>query len=981
MAESKSVMAVVPLNGSNYPTWKVQCRMALMKDGLWSIVEGTEEPPAADNAELTAKFAARRDRALAIIVLAVDPLLLYLLGDPDDPVTVWNKLSSQFQKKSWANKLELRKKLYSLRLKEGDSVQEHIRKMTVLFEELAVVGDAISEEDRVVHLLASLPESFNMLVTALEANSTVPDLEVVIDRLLHEEKKLQVKEPNPSKALPLISTPKKIPKCFHCGKPGHFKRDCRKLIVGKERAKDKSKGRSGQVKANKASANQQSDSETDALVVEAALCGDDNAEEWIVDSGATCHMCRDKKLFIDLHPLGKETNVSVGDGHKLNVAGQGAVLMSMNLPDGKTRKCRLKDVLYVPSLSYNLMSVSKAAENGKVTQFDENGCRILDRKGDLLALAQQRGSLYYLRCGVKEQVNVAKQRCKQITLWHRRFGHLGVGGLKSLVRDSLVSELNCKISDEPDFCEACTSGKHKRFPFKASNSHSTEPLGLVHSDVCGKMNLPSLGGAIYFVTFIDDFSHYTWVYLLKRKSEVFEKFQKWKALVENASGRKLKVLRTDQGGEYMSNEFKAFLESTGVRHEHTVPKTPEQNGVAERMNRTLIETVRSMLADANLPHEFWAEALSTAVYLRNRSPTKTLLKKTPFQAWMGKKPSVGHLRVFGCKAYAHVPKDERGKLDSKSKQCIFVGYGEEARGYRLYDPIKKRICLSRDVLFNENASGTDIELGEKRRHYFYIDFSSQEQITQENEQVTVNEVPTNEDHFEEPEIEDQIDAPEPEAEQGVRRSRRERRFPDYYGFRLYLSQEEPTSVKEALKTSEKDCWLTAMKKEMNSLHQNDVWDLVERPENRKLVGSKWIFKTKTNAAGQVERYKARLVAQGFSQVYGKDYDETFCPVVRMESIRTLIAMAVQRRMHLHQVDITTAFLHGELVEEVYMELPEGFVTPGSENLVCKLKKSIYGLKTVYTMLEDNSGHSSYINGFSFHAKPTQKVPFQISTKV
>ena len=155
--------------------------------------------------------------------------------------------------------------------------------------------------------------------------------------------------------------------------------------------------------------------------------------------------------------------------------------------------------------------------------------------------------------------------------------------------------------------------------------------------------------------------------------------------MENESGKKLKVLRTDGGGEYTSTEFEDFLESAGIRHEQTVPKTPEQNGVAERMNRTLVESVRSMLADAHLPHKFWAEALSTAVYLRNRSPTKAVSHKTPYEAWMAKKPSFSHLWVFGCKPYAHVPKDERGKLDHKAKPCILVGYGTETKGYRLYD--------------------------------------------------------------------------------------------------------------------------------------------------------------------------------------------------------------------------------------------------------------------------------------------------------
>ena len=194
------------------------------------------------------------------------------------------------------------------------------------------------------------------------------------------------------------------------------------------------------------------------------------------------------------------------------------------------------------------------------------------------------------------------------------------------------------------------------------------------------MNARSLGGAEYFLTFIDDRTHYTWVYVLKRKDEVFGCFLRWKALVEKSSGRKLKAIRTDNGGEYTSTMFEDYLKSEGIRHECTIPKTPEQNGVAERMNRTLVEAVRSMLTGARLSHEFWAEALATAVYLRNRSPTRAVKGMTPYEAWTTEKPTVAHLRVFGSVAYAHIPKDERGKLDPKAKKCIFVGYGEETKG-------------------------------------------------------------------------------------------------------------------------------------------------------------------------------------------------------------------------------------------------------------------------------------------------------------
>ena len=222
MAESKSA-GIVPLSGSNYPTWKVQCWMALVKDGLWNIVNGTETIPDEGQAERRAKFETRRDPALALIVLSVEPSLLYLLGEPEDPVTVWKKLSDQFQKKTWENKLGLRRRLYSLKLKEGDSVQEHIRIMTEIFEELPVIGDPVKEEDRVVHLLASLPESYNMLVTALEASSDVPHMEVVTERLLHEERKQKDQEDGEKTHLKAMTVTHSQIRCYHCKKLGHIK--------------------------------------------------------------------------------------------------------------------------------------------------------------------------------------------------------------------------------------------------------------------------------------------------------------------------------------------------------------------------------------------------------------------------------------------------------------------------------------------------------------------------------------------------------------------------------------------------------------------------------------------------------------------------------------------------------------------------------------------------------------------------------------
>ena len=190
MADSKAV-TIVPLIGSNYPMWKIQCRMALMMDGLWGIINGTEIAPGEAHTDRHAKFVSRSDRALVIIILSIDPSLLYIFGDPKDPVEVWTFLSSQFQKKTWASKLVLRRRLHSLRLKEGQSIHDHVKALTETFNELSVIRDAIKEEDRVVYLLASLPEFYHMLVNALEANADVHKMKTVIERLVHEEQKLK----------------------------------------------------------------------------------------------------------------------------------------------------------------------------------------------------------------------------------------------------------------------------------------------------------------------------------------------------------------------------------------------------------------------------------------------------------------------------------------------------------------------------------------------------------------------------------------------------------------------------------------------------------------------------------------------------------------------------------------------------------------------------------------------------------------------
>ena len=417
-----------------------------MKDGLWSIVDGSEPcPDQATEADKYAKYVGRRDRALAVIVLSVDPALLYLIGDPDDPAKVWKKLSDQFQKKTWANKLALRRKLYALRLREGGAVQEHIKEMTELFDELSVVGDPLSDEDRVVHLLASLPESYDTLVTALEANTAVPSMEVVTERLLHEERRQTDRgDTNGEKAMTSEQRLRRRGvRCHYCKRLGHIKRDCFELASDERSEAAKKNGRQS---ANKAEVRRyrressSSESESVGLVTRHAMSASvQRPESWVVDSGATCHMCNDEQLFVNIQYLKQPQKVTLGDGHVLKATGIGTVEVQADLGGGNTRRCKLRNVLHVPQLSYNLFSVPRATELGTTIRFDKTNCCILDDKNNPIATASKIGSLYYLNCYPnRAHVANSQQHVTKEDVWHRRLGHLGEQNLQRLARSELV---------------------------------------------------------------------------------------------------------------------------------------------------------------------------------------------------------------------------------------------------------------------------------------------------------------------------------------------------------------------------------------------------------------------------------------------------------------------------------------------------------------------------------------------------------------
>jgi hypothetical protein len=440
---------------------------------------------------------------------------------------------------------------------------------------------------------------------------------------------------------------------------------------------------------------------------------------------------------------------------------------------------------------------------------------------------------------------------------------------------------------------------------------------------------------------IDDYSRKGWVYFLFEKSEAFECFKIFKSQVEKEAEESIKCLRTDRGGEFNSLNFKSFCEKEGIKRQLTTTYTPHQNGVAERKNRTVMNMVRCMLSAKRVPKLFWAEAANWTFYLLNRCPTHAVKNITPQEAWSGVKPFVQHLRVWGCVAHVHIPEAKRGKLDDKSFPCIMLGVSDESKGYRLFDPKTKRVVVSKDVIFEEEKNW---DWGLNYKEQIDSDF------VWSNDELSSNESDGEQRDENDGECDD-------ENNENVTQGR-ERRAPvwmeDYVSgdglseeeeAETYMVQDDigddPILFEEAVKHEK---WRKAMDSEIKSIEKNQTWELLDLPTGAKIIGVKWIFKTKLNEKGEVDKYKARLVAKGYSQQHGIDFTEVFAPVARMDTVRMIVALAACRGWDIFQLDVKSAFLHGELREDVYVHQPEGYVKKGKENKVYKLHKALYGLK-------------------------------------
>lgn len=959
------------LDGSNYLLWKFKITTILDSYELLDTVLDIDAEPVASydlkeptkiippNPQFVKEWRRRNADAICAIVTSVQDSVLTLIQHTSKASEAWNILKNQYETRNQTRIQNLENQLAAERLNEDEAAESFVSRMKNLRDQMAAVGIAKSSEDLARRCIRVLPPKYDGLVTALNTQVRTPPLtfEEFTAMLQEEEMRLKSRENQldsafSAKVKSSQDDKKKGKKkkfsgsCYYCNKKGHAVRDCRKRIQDEKSGTLKPNWR------NKESANV-AETEPHLFTVTEESCSAahvDQKNTWVLDSGASRHMTSKKELYDSLMPLHEPLNVVVGNDERCPVEGTGTIsIMSKN---GGSKK--LADVLLVPQITRNLLSVAAITDNDLEVRFKKTEVVILDKDESIVGRGIRKNNLYEISSFT------AVVDAKTSQLWHERFGHISYHVLKEMQRKEMVLDLP-SIHEIEEPCEACMLGKQQRKSFpKESQNRSKAPLELVHADLCGKMTTMALGGSSYFMLLVDDHSRKMWVYFLRDKADALEKFKVWHKLVMNENTTKLKKLRTDRGGEFCSTEFNNYCNKSGIQRQLTAPYTPQQNGVVERRNRTVVEMARCMLKGAGLPDAFWAEAVNTAVYVLNRCSTRALNNKTPDEAYYGTKPSVSHLRKFGCECFVHIPSERRKKLDDKSKKCIFLGYSEESKAYRLYDVEDKKIVTSRDVVFNERPHSV-----EDRGHA--TSSSTDEVIHQvpnqqpiSNEEVSDDEETTDQPAapirkpqpkwvqqlFDERNHEVNDDDPRPD---GLRRSKRieEQNRSGQQLVNMALMSliietvKEPVTVEEAMSDPN---WKAAMQSEYDSIMKNDTWEIVDKPAKRKVIGTKWVWKVKYKADGSLDKYKARLVAQGFSQVEGFDVDETFAPTAKMTTIRLVIAAAAHYGWVVHQMDVKSAFLNGQLEEEVYVAQPPGFQVPNAEDKVCKLKKALYGLK-------------------------------------
>ncbi|UYV80232.1 K02A2.6-like, partial [Cordylochernes scorpioides] len=863
------------------------------------------------------KWSLKDAKAQKYIMLTIEKNVLTHILNCKTSKEMYEKLVAIYQREDEQLKCKLLQEFHGFKFDKNTDMATNISRMQNLVFKLNNVKQEIEESFVISKILSILPDYFNYFSTAWDSTpKSEKTLTNLISRLSLEETKQKVK---PEEGIAMSAT--KVKQCFNCKKSGHLAKYCRlnkkwcTICKKTNHTQDQCFFKKSQNKFQeyipcricKKTNHKEKDcffrnkneEKLSFFAGETLRCKNEELLEFIVDSGSTSHMINSKRFLLD----------EVDCNSKISIAKKEETLIAKSVGKIQGKKCDLKEVMFVPNLTNNLLSVSAITRNKGKVVFEDEKVFVVKNGKKVLEGEKQENGLYTINIETEnpeiEESHLTATRNEEMLKWHRKMGHISFSSLKQL--KSMVNGINIEKISQDGICETCIKAKQVRKPFNSIRTKSKRPLEIIHTDVCGPLDPTTHDNKNYFLTFLDDYTHFCHVYLLQNRYEVKGYLKEFITEAENQINLNVSKIRCDNSGEYVNEDIKSWCKAKGIIMDLTIPHSPQLNGKAERLNRTLMEKTRALLIDSGVEKYMWGEAVRVSAYLLNRSPTQEL-EKTPAELWFNKRPNLSNLQLFGCEAYVKTLKHIK-KLEDRSKKYTFIGYAPN--GYRLWDEQSKQIFTARDVIFLDKGC---INKEEK------IPIVEPEEESED--QLELNEEPSL------PEVsEDKEDIPtKPSTSKYNLRPRSSlqtpSRYEDFYLERDGTTESALLTYSEAI--SEK------------SLAKNEVWEIVKENEasNKNILTSKWLFKVKEDG-----RYKARLVVRGFEQEAGIDYDETFSPVISTVSLRIYFALMAKRRFVSKTFDIKTAFLYGFLDEEIYVQLPEGY-----KGNICRLRKGLYGLK-------------------------------------
>ncbi|KAJ3702073.1 hypothetical protein LUZ61_005778 [Rhynchospora tenuis] len=1011
---------------------------------LWDVVEKGYTPKYVENVETNESKleSTKNDNAVNVLLNSVHESVSPIFGSSSIAHDMWVSLLNRYEGNSLiknSRQYEMESKLDKFRIKENEPIEEMYTRFIQLLDEFTNIGETPTN-NRVIGVLLRSVETrpgFDNLVSNLETqqrshNNLTPEIIYTHLRCVEEKLKQQGKLKYDGKSIALsASDDKESPSknrhndnhqgrnrnsndklkgiadldedkqgailskmfraimvfegkfnkerlenderalCFVCQKEGHTMYSCFKLFPhlkrdkedgGKRRSDGRYKSKKGQFKSKRknekamqatwdndsdSSSSGQSDSESEfdfdnlALVANVVMPVNDDLDDLVKEA---FNEFNQGKIYV--HPLSKATIDSTA-----STSTQVSTPTQEELPKVTIEVPTVTNEVYLNS---SLDSDSNY-DHGDDLFLDDDSNSKFDRLNDYLdeslkTIDSQKGEINRLMVKVHDLESL-------------------VCLLSSFKKSAWIIDSGCSHHMTGD--ESCFKTLEPFDGGEVTFGSVSRKSSIIGIGSVGNQNL-----TVSNVYLVDGLNYN----LLSE--EAFDHFVKFCNRVENEKGLKISIIRSDHGREFENAKFDELCIERGYKQEFSAPRTPQQNGVVERKNRTLQELARTMLHEFAVPKFLWAEAVNTACHVVNRACIRSKLKKTPFELWFGRTPNISYFRVFGSKCFVLDETPKVTKFDAKSTTGIFVGYSSTSKAYRVYLPSSRVVVESVNVKFDENANEKAKEgisiVGAQGEVQAQEEAQSQDFEFQPNQSQppVIIEEPLNRmddnliggaNHEENTNGENQDDTPHDEPQQDsqpgyeppeVLREVSSHPLSNVIGdpregvrtrsglshmiaHCAFVSQLEPKTFKEA---NVDPNWIVAMQEELNQFERNQVWELVPLPSGKQVIGTKWVFRNKLDEYGNVVRNKARLVAQGYKQQEGIDFEETFAPVARLESIRMLLAYAANKGFTLFQMDVKSAFLNGWIEEEVFVQQPPGFVDHFKPDYVFKLHKALYGLK-------------------------------------